>query len=96
MKRLLISLTVFAALVAPAAAVDENTLFGAAVTQWVQTNCDNADEFPKNLFEMAPMILKMASPEEVKAVRKQVRETAKSAGDDEQLYCVAIMMTFKK
>ena len=89
------AILITAASAAPAHAIDKDDLFGAAVTQWVQVNCEDADKLDKNMTVLAAAAVNQASAEELKVARKRVRdEVAKlvDQGGNSELFCSYILM----
>lgn len=95
MDKIAAAILATAALAAPAHAVNQDDLFGAAVTQWVQVNCEDADKLDKNMTVLAAAAVAQASTDELKAARKRVRdEVAKlvDQGGNSELFCSYILM----
>lgn len=95
MIRIAAALLAVATAAMPAMATDDDELFGAAVTQWVQVNCEEADQLNKNMVVLAAAVVNKAPAEELRAARKRVRdEVAKvmDEGGTVEVFCSFILL----
>lgn len=81
MRSTLLAVLALSAASSAAVAADKEEVFGAAIIQWIEVSCENADELPDRVGAMALGTISQASAEQLKVARQRVREAV--AGNDD-------------